>query len=326
MNRVIHGDNLPLLAGLPSASVDLVYVDPPFNTGKRQKRTTLRTVRDDAGDRTGFKGQRYRSESLGTQAYGDAFDDYLGFVAPRLVELHRLLKDTGSLIVHLDPRESHYVKVYLDGLFGRDNFQNEIIWAYDYGGRGKRRWPAKHDVLLWYSKHPERYTFDYDAIDRVPYLAPGLVGPEKAARGKVPTDVWWHTIVSPTGKEKTGYPTQKPLGILERIVRVHSRPGDLVLDAFAGSGTTGLAAARHGRRFLLIDENAEAIEVMRSRFVDIDVAFEDRIGADIRLAPSRPEVPMCAATSASGSSYNHQHEVSRAADQQDPKPEAPGKP
>jgi site-specific DNA-methyltransferase (adenine-specific) len=277
MNRVLQGENLGILRALPSASIDLAYIDPPFNTGKRQTRTTLRTVRDEHGDRTGFKGHRYRSEALGTRAYDDAYDDYLGFLAPRLVELHRLLRDSGSLIVHLDPRESHYVKVFLDGLFGRENFQNEIIWAYDYGGRGKRSWPAKHDVLLWYSKHPERYTFDYDAIDRVPYLAPGLVGADKAARGKVPTDVWWHTIVSPTGKEKTGYPTQKPLGILERIVRVHSRPGDLVLDAFAGSGTTGMAAASHGRKFLLIDENPEAIEVMRQRFKSIDVMFDDTL-------------------------------------------------
>jgi site-specific DNA-methyltransferase (adenine-specific) len=270
MHRVIHGDNLPVLEGLPGESVDLVYIDPPFNTGRRQARVTLKTVRDEAGDRTGFQGRRYRSEVQGSRAYADAFDDYLGFLAPRLQQLHRLLRQTGSLIVHLDPRESHYVKVYLDGLFGRENFQNEIVWAYDYGGRGRRRWPAKHDVLLWYSKDPERYTFDFDAIDRVPYRAPGLVGPEKAARGKVPTDVWWHTIVSPTGREKTGYPTQKPLGILERIVRVHSRRGDLVLDAFAGSGTTGVAAAKHGRRFLLIDENAEAIEVMRRRFAADD--------------------------------------------------------
>jgi site-specific DNA-methyltransferase (adenine-specific) len=270
MHRVIHGDNLPVLEGLPGESVDLVYIDPPFNTGRRQARTTLRTVRDEAGNRIGFQGRRYRSEAQGHRAYADAFDDYLGFLAPRLQQLHRLLRQTGSLIVHLDPRESHYVKVYLDGLFGRENFQNEIVWAYDYGGRGRRRWPAKHDVLLWYSKDPDRYTFDYEAIDRVPYLAPGLVGPEKAARGKVPTDVWWHTIVSPTGREKTGYPTQKPLGILERIVRVHSRRGDLVLDAFAGSGTTGVAAAKHGRRFLLIDENAEAIEVMRRRFAAVD--------------------------------------------------------
>ncbi|HRQ64593.1 MAG TPA: site-specific DNA-methyltransferase [Xanthomonadaceae bacterium] len=282
MNRILHGDNLEVMHGLPAACVDLVYIDPPFNTGRRQTRTTLRTVRDEAGDRTGFKGQRYRSETLGTKAYGDAYDDYLGFLAPRLVELHRLLRDSGSLIVHLDPRESHYVKVYLDGLFGRENFQNEIIWAYDYGGRGKRSWPAKHDVLLWYSKNPVTYTFDFDAIDRVPYLAPGLVGPEKAARGKVPTDVWWHTIVSPTGKEKTGYPTQKPLGILERIVRVHSRQGDLVLDAFAGSGTTGLAAARHGRRFLLIDDNPEAIAVMRKRFEDLDVQFDDGVQHAVR--------------------------------------------
>ena len=204
-------------------------------------------------------------------SFADRFDDYIGFLRPRLIEAHRILKSTGSLFLHVDPREVHYCKVLLDEIFARNGgagracFQNEIIWAYDYGARPTRRWPAKHDNILWYTRHPTKYTFNLSATDRIPYMAPGLVGAEKAARGKTPTDVWWHTIVSPTGKEKTGYPTQKPLGILERIVRVHSNPGDTVLDFFAGSGTTGVAAARNHRHYILIDQSAEAIALMQQR-------------------------------------------------------------
>jgi site-specific DNA-methyltransferase (adenine-specific) len=268
-NRILHSENLAALRTLPSASVELIYVDPPFNTGTVQKRTRMKTVRDAAGDRTGFGGQRYRTEKTagGDAAYGDSFEDYIGFLRPRMVEARRVLTATGSLFLHIDPREVHYAKVMLDEVFGRECFQNEIIWAYDYGARTKKRWPAKHDNILWYTKDPECYTFHLDASDRIPYMAPGLVGAEKAARGKTPTDVWWHTIVSPTGKEKTGYPTQKPLGILERIVRVHSNPGDTVLDFFAGSGTTGLAAAKNGRGYILIDESAEAVALMKVRLM-----------------------------------------------------------
>ncbi len=275
MNRIVHSDNLSALRTLPDASVELIYIDPPFNTGTTQRRARMKTVQDDTGDRTGFGGKRYRTEKLGAAPdYRDNFDDYLGFLRPRLIEAHRVLAPTGSLFFHIDPREVHYCKIMLDEVFalnggaGRVCFQNEIIWAYDYGARSTKRWPAKHDNILWYTKDPAAYTFNLDATDRIPYMAPGLVGAEKAARGKTPTDVWWHTIVSPTGKEKTGYPTQKPLGILERIVRVHSNPGETVLDFFAGSGTTGEAAARNGRRFLLIDQSSEACAVMQARLGD----------------------------------------------------------
>jgi len=274
-NTIVQGDNLEVLRGMEAGSVELIYVDPPFNTGRRQARTQMKTVRDEAGDRVGFGGKRYRTELVegGTGAgYGDRFDDFLGFLRPRMEEAYRVLSETGSLFFHIDYREVHYCKVMLDEIFdvkgkvrGRECFQNEIIWAYDYGARSTKRWPAKHDNILWYTKDPERYTFHLSESDRIPYLAPGLVGAEKAARGKTPTDVWWHTIVSPTGKEKTGYATQKPLGVLERIVRVHSNAGDTVLDFFAGSGTTGEAAAKHGRKFLLVDESAEAVEVMKRR-------------------------------------------------------------
>ncbi len=265
MRRIVLGDNLDVLPTLPDASVDLIYVDPPFNTGKEQRRTRIRTRRDAAGERKGFGGRRYRTEIVGSSAFADRYDDFMKFIEPRLHHAHRLLKADGSFFLHIDYREVHYCKVLLDQIFGRACFLNEIIWAYDYGGRPKKRWPAKHDSILWYAKDPSSYTFDYDAIDRIPYQAPGLVGPEKAARGKTPTDVWWHTIVPTSGKERTGYATQKPLGVVERIVKVHSRRGDLLLDFFAGSGTLGEAAARNGRDFVLIDSNPEAIEVMRER-------------------------------------------------------------
>lgn len=263
--EILFGDNLDVLPTLPDASFDLVYIDPPFNTGRKQARTQLRTVRDDAGDRTGFHGARYRTTTLGEQSFGDSFDDYLGFLEPRLLEARRLLAPTGSLFLHLDYREVHYAKVLLDQLFGRASFINEIIWSYDYGARSTRRWSAKHDNLLWYAKDPKRYTYRFEDIDRIPYMAPSLVGPKKAARGKTPTDCWWNTIVSPSGKEKTGYPTQKPLAILNRIVRVHSNPGDRLLDFFAGSGTLGEAAALAGRSAVLVDSNPAAIDVMQRR-------------------------------------------------------------
>lgn len=263
---LLHGDNLPHLQGFEAGRFRLIYVDPPFNTGKRQARRRTSTVRDDEhGDRTGFKGQRYRTIVHGTKAFADAYEDYLGFLAPRLEQAHRVLAADGSLLLHLDYREVHYAKVLLDDIFGRECFMNEIIWAYDYGARSTKKWSAKHDNLLWYVKDPKHYVFEHDEVDRIPYMAPGLVGPEKAARGKTPTDVWWHTIVSPSGREKTGYPTQKPLGVLRRIVKVHSRPGDELLDFFAGSGTLGEAGAERGRVVTLIDQSDEALAVMRSR-------------------------------------------------------------
>ncbi len=264
-NSIYLGDNAGVLPQLPSALFQLIYIDPPFNTGRERTRRTLETVRDEAGDRTGFQGRRYRTILRSQASFGDAFDDYLGFLEPRLREARRLLTESGTLYVHLDYREAHACKLLLDDVFGRDCFLNEIVWAYDYGARAKRRWPAKHDTILVYVKDRKRYHFDSEAVDREPYMAPGLVTAEKAARGKLPTDVWWHTIVSPTGKEKTGYPTQKPLGVLRRIVQASSRPGDWCLDFFAGSGTLGAACAELGRCYVLIDSNPEAARVMEER-------------------------------------------------------------
>lgn len=265
-NLEIHlGDNLDVIRGLPDESFQLIYIDPPFNTGKTQARTQIRAVRDINGDRTGFQGARYKTIQIGESSYEDSFDDYLAFIEPRLRESHRLLTPSGSFFFHIDYREVHYCKVLLDEIFGRESFINEIIWSYDYGARTKRRWSPKHDNILWYAKDSANYTYRYEDIDRIPYMAPGLVGPEKAAKGKTPTDCWWNTIVSPNGKEKTGYSTQKPLAILNRIVKVHSNPGDRVLDFFAGSGTTGESAIRAGRSAVLVDSSPEAVDVMRRR-------------------------------------------------------------
>ena len=265
MRRIVLGDNLDVLPTIPTGSVDLIYIDPPFNTGKIQRRTRIRARRDEHGDRVGFQGRRYHTEVLESGSFSDSFDEFLWYLEPRFVEAKRILSAHGSFFLHIDYREVHYCKVLLDQIFGRECFQNEIIWAYDYGGRTKKRWPAKHDNILWYVHDPNKYTFNYEEMDRIPYLAPDLVGREKAARGKTPTDVWWHTIVPTQGREKTRYPTQKPLGVLNRLIKVHTHPGDLVMDFFAGSGTLGEAAVRLGRDFLLIDSNPEAVEVMSER-------------------------------------------------------------
>jgi site-specific DNA-methyltransferase (adenine-specific) len=258
---------------MPSESFDLIYIDPPFNTGKVQKRETIRTVADKTGDRVGFQGKKYRTESIGSTSYADSFSDFMAFIEPRLVEAHRLLKPDGSLFFHIDYREVHYCKVLLDSIFGRSSFINEIIWAYDYGGRSKKKWSTKHDNILWYAKNPKSYTFNFDEMDRIPYMAPGLVGKEKAARGKTPTDVWWHTIVPTNGKERTGYPTQKPLGILNRIMKVHTNKDDNVLDFFAGSGTTAESALRLGRSCTLIDQNPESLETLSKRLAFAEPEF-----------------------------------------------------
>jgi site-specific DNA-methyltransferase (adenine-specific) len=266
---IVHGEALDVLRSLPDACAGLVYVDPPFNTGGSRTGLRTSTIADASAARLGFAGKRYAVERHPGARYDDRFDDYLGWLRPRLEETRRILAVHGSLYFHIDPRESHYCKVLLDEIFGRDCFLNEVVWAYDYGARATRRWPAKHDVILVYVRDPRHYHFDASEVAREPYMAPKLQTPERAARGKLPTDVWWHTIVPTNSRERTGYPTQKPLGILRRVVAASSRPGELVVDWCAGSGTTGAAAAEAGRRFLLIDDQSAAIEVMRSRLADI---------------------------------------------------------
>lgn len=276
--KVINGDNLSVLKTMESESVNLIYIDPPFNTGKKQTRTSISIVKDENGERTGFCGNKYSSVINSTTGYEDKFEDFIGFLRPRINEAYRILSKNGSLFFHIDYREVHYCKVMLDEIFGRDSFINEIIWAYDYGARSKSKWSCKHDNILWYAKNPNDYIFNYEESDRIPYMAPSLVGAEKAERGKVPTDVWWNTIVSPTGKEKTGYATQKPLSVIKRIVLVHSNEGDTLLDFFAGSGTLGHAALECKRNCILVDKNPEAIEIMKKRFSpfseDEEIVFE----------------------------------------------------
>lgn len=280
-NVVWLAENMDVLPRLPDESIQLVYMDPPFNTGKAQVRKTLTTARDRRGDRVGFGGLRYRTQLLAESSYLDTFDDYLAFLEPRLREAARLLTASGTLYFHIDYREAHYCKLLLDEVFGRECFLNEIIWAYDYGARSTRRWPTKHDTILVYVKDPAGYYFDTETVDREPYMAPGLVSAEKAARGKLPTDVWWHTIVPTNGREKTGYPTQKPEGIIRRMVQASTRPGDWCLDCFAGSGTVGAVAETLERRYLLIDSNPDAVAVMRRR---LDSAMHISAGRGKRAA------------------------------------------
>jgi len=277
--HIVQGDNLELLRRLPDETFQVVYLDPPFNTGRRQERRSLKTVRTEGGTRTGFGGASYETVKGILYGYDDAFEDYWEFLEPRLVEAHRVLTDSGTLYLHLDYREAHYAKVALDSLFGRESFLNEIIWAYDYGAKSTTKWPTKHDTILVYVKNPVTYFFDSAEVDREPYMAPGLVTPEKVARGKLPTDVWWHTIVSPTGKEKTGYATQKPVRLVRRMIAASSRRGDWVLDAFAGSGTTGAAARELGRNVVLFDQSDDAITVMESRL-------------SVKASQSVPELPL----------------------------------
>ena len=263
---VAAGDNMVALDRLPGGAFDLIYMDPPFNTGRAQTRRSLSVVADDvSGDRVGFGGRRYRSRLLRSLSYDDEFGDYLAFLEPRLARARELLAEHGTLYFHIDYREAHYCKLLLDEVFGRDAFLNELIWSYDYGAKPRRRWPAKHDTILVYARNPGAHWFDADAVEREPYMAPGLVSAEKAARGKRPTDVWFHTIVPTNGREKTGYPTQKPEGVLRRIVAASSRPGGWCLDPFAGSGTLGAVCRELGRRFVLVDDNPVAVEVMRER-------------------------------------------------------------
>jgi site-specific DNA-methyltransferase (adenine-specific) len=274
-NTLYFGDNLTVLKLIPDSSVQLIYIDPPFNTGREQQRSKVTTKRNNEGNRIGFKGERYETVKSTVLSYDDQFANYWEFLEPRIEEAFRVLGNSGTLYLHLDYREAHYAKVLLDALFGPECFLNEIIWAYDYGGKSKSRWPAKHDTILVYVKDPKNYYFNSEEVDREPYMAPGLVTPEKIEKGKLPTDVWWHTIVSPTGKEKTGYPTQKPIGILRRIIQASSKQGDVVLDFFAGSGTTGFVANEIGRRFILVDQNPESIQVIKDRLPKGSFQFVD---------------------------------------------------
>jgi site-specific DNA-methyltransferase (adenine-specific) len=299
-DQILLGENLRLLPSFADGAFQLIYIDPPFNTGRAQVRKTLSVVGDEQGERTGFQGRRYRTRLLAESSYRDAFEDYLGFLAPRLEHAHRLLRAEGTLYFHIDYREAHHCKLLLDEIFGRECFLNELIWAYDYGARSKRRWPAKHDTILVYVKDPTTYFFNSDDVDREPYMAPGLVTAEKAAKGKLPTDVWWHTIVPTNGAEKTGYPTQKPEGIVRRMLQASTLPGDWCLDFFAGSGTLGAVAAQLGRRYVLIDSNPEAVRVMRKRLGELHAAAAQAPAAASSPPVSAPSSLASVSAAASG--------------------------
>ncbi|MCS7161327.1 MAG: site-specific DNA-methyltransferase [Gemmatales bacterium] len=264
-DRIYFGDCLEVLRHWPEGFADLIYIDPPFNTGQTRRLQTIRLGRG-ALLRRGFSGRQYKYQIVSDLSYSDnmPLEEYLDFLYHRILEGWRILKPTGSFFLHVDPRIVHYARWILDDVFGAERFINEIIWAYDYGGRPRDRFPPKHDNILWYAKS-DTWTFNVEEIERIPYMAPNLVSPDKAARGKLPTDVWWITIVPTNARERTGYPTQKPEKLLERIIRAASRPGDLVVDYFAGSGTTGAVARRLGRHWILVDINPQAVAVMQQR-------------------------------------------------------------
>lgn len=264
MNELHVAEALKVLQSVPDNHIDMIYTDPPFGTGTVQE--TQRKIDNRIFEKMG---------------YSDKYVNYMDFLVPHLMQLHRVLKETGTMYLHLDYRWVHYVKVECDKIFGYDNFLNEIVWSYNYGGRGKDRWPAKHDTILVYVKNRGKHTFNWDNIDRIPYAAPELqhVGRTKEeaekriAMGQVPTDVWTMSIVGTASKDRTGYPNQKPIKLIERAIRASSNPGEIVLDVFCGSGTTGVAATNLGREFVMSDNNPQAINVAQQRLNKIGAVF-----------------------------------------------------
>ena len=265
MNKVHLADALSFLKGLPDSSVDMVYTDPPFGTGTVQQ-----------------MNRKKGTEIVSKIGYSDKFDDYVEFLRPHLVEMHRALKVTGTMYLHMDWRWVHYAKVECDKIFGYDNFLNEVIWSYNFGGRGKDKWPAKHDTILVYVKERGKHTFNWEEIDRIPYVAPELqyVGRSKEdaekriAAGQVPTDVWSMSIVGTASKERLGYPNQKPLKLIERAIRASSNRGDTIVDPFVGSGTTAAAAHSLGRSFEVCDMNPESTNLVISRMENLGAKFK----------------------------------------------------
>ncbi len=229
---VVLGDCATVLPTLPDASVQLIYIDPPFNTGKAQRGarsapSAMRTAtapasRAGATPPPSWAGTPTTTCMRTTSACSSRSSSRRGACSTA----------SGTLYLHIDYREAHYVKLLLDDVFGRDAFLNELIWAYDFGGRARDRWPAKHDTILVYVRTPGGHFFDQDAVERIPYLAPGLVGPEKAARGKLPTDVWWHTIVptAGSGEDRLSQPEARGHPAPDRVgVEPPRRPGPRLL-------------------------------------------------------------------------------------------------
>lgn len=265
---VYCAENRTLLARLADAwagRFQLIYLDPPFGTGK------VYAAR--------IGGERCRP-ARAVDAYRDdlAFDAYLRWLGDRLALMRDLLHETGTLYVHLDWHAVHYVKVALDRLFGRQRFLNELIWCYHGPSPIRSAFKRKHDTILVYTRSAD-YFFDADAV-RVPYdptTVKTFASSPKAgfgktpdlARGKVPEDWWYFPVVARVHTERVGYETQKPTALLDRIIKASSRPGDLVGDFFAGSGTTGVVAARLGRNVALVDRNPVAVEKTLLRLADL---------------------------------------------------------
>ena len=316
-NTLYTSDNLYVLLGLDSGLVDLIYLDPPFNS----KRTYSAPVGSKAAGAS-FKDMwtwkdvdEHNLDSLAVshpdltkfiagagEIHGKPMMAYLTYMSQRVVEMRRVLKDTGSFYLHCDPTAGHYLKIMLDGIFGKKNFIAEIIWSYAWGVRTTRRWNRKHDVILMYAKS-RIFTFNYSAVmekrreEVLRRLEFGSASATMAAdRGKsgdrtmaLPTDVWYIPTLNAMSKERTGYPTQKPLDLLKRIVLASSNEGDVVMDPFCGCATTCVAAQQLGRKWIGIDVEEQARNVLIRRLSsDAGGIFNDFTAT--RLMPRRTDL------------------------------------
>ncbi len=298
-NKLYYGDNLVILGQLEDNSIDLVYLDPPFNSNKNYNLLfTNETGRVSDAQRHAFDDTwEWGLESEKTWVnIVETYDPnivnllaalrqhlgsssvmaYLVMMTPRLKELHRVLKPTGSIFLHCDPTSSHYLKLLMDCIFSPSNFRNEIIWCYRQGGRGSKHFARKHDTIFFYSKS-NNWTFEVNSI-RIPYHGTG--GYQTSGRGirskngrtyhphpegKIPEDWWDIPAIPPMSKERIGYPTQKPLELLERIIQACSMDGQVVLDPFSGCGTAIVASEKLNRRWIGIDITHLAITLVRTR-------------------------------------------------------------
>ena len=292
-NKLFVGDNLDVMRGLNSGSVDLIYLDPPFNSkriysapigvgkGKKKKEVTasfhdIWTWNDDVDERLLAYSDKHADLfsyiQITGKIHGAAMKAYLTFMAQRVIEMHRVLKDSGSLYLHCDPTANGYLRILLDCVFGKNNCRNEIIWHYQTGGASKRHYSKKHDVVFFYSKS-ENYHIDFSNV-RVPRTEKSLARAQnpKGARiaaediDKIPTDVFVDIqALNPMAKERTGYPTQKPLALLNRIIKASSNEGDVVMDPFCGCATTCVAAQNLHRNWIGIDISDKAVELVTER-------------------------------------------------------------
>jgi len=255
--RLLQGDALEVTRALDPDSVDLVYLDPPFFTGRRL---------------VGAKRGGRKAAAFADQWHGD-LDAYLAWLELRCAALREVLAPTGSIYVHLDWHAVHYAKVMLDRVFGQDAFLNEIVWLYGLGGSSPRRWPRKHDTLLWYARGPDGQYFQ---APRIPATSARMRGLTKKAPD------WWNIpSLNNMAKERLGYPTQKPEALLERIVVSSSPPGGLVFDPCCGSGTTAAVAERTGRRWIASDLSPDAVRVTHERLLALGSSVRVEVTAEV---------------------------------------------